>query len=45
MFKTILVFSAGRPMTVQFMTGGGAAGGGGAENGVSVKQRVGTRSW
>ena len=42
-------------MTVQFMTGGGATGGGGAgggagggggaENGVSVKLRVGTRSW
>lgn len=38
----------GRPMTVQFMTGGGAGGAGGAaaaENGVGVKQRVGTRSW
>ena len=35
-------------MTVQFMTGSGAAAtstGGGMENGVSVKQRVGTRTW
>ena len=34
-------------MTVQFMTGGGGGGGGAAavENGVGVKQRVGTRSW
>ena len=39
---------AGRPMTVQFMTAGGAVsdvGGGGAENGLSVRQRMGTRSW
>ena len=34
-------------MTVQFMTSGGAATavGDGVENGVSVRQRVGTRSW
>ena len=39
-------------MTVQFMTAGGATTtnaaafeGGGNENGLSVKQRMGTRSW
>ena len=32
-------------MTVQFMTGGGVGGAAAVENGVGVKQRVGTRSW
>ena len=34
-------------MTVQFMTSGGGVAdvGGGVENGVSARQRVGTRSW
>lgn len=45
---TVSLCVAGRPMTVQFMTSGGGAVtpvSDGVENGVSVRQRVGTRSW
>ena len=47
--EQVCVCSTGRPMTVQFMTAGvGAPVTGGSEsieNGVGVRQRVGTRSW